>query len=111
MKKFFLNIGKALLGLSVLYVFIVGLKTIFTTEKVYKEFGKPVYHSTPYCEGIEIGELDRELMDEVGEIIGSEKITAREAYNDTTLFMCDYCFSPLEIIERAKYLQKVKNNK
>lgn len=112
MKDTLLNIGKAILGLSVAWVFLVGLKSIFTTEKVYKEIGKPVYHSTAYCEAIAgIGDLDRELMSETGDVYGCTKMSARDAYYDTSLYMCNYCFSPMEINERSKYLEKRKSSK
>lgn len=81
---------------------------MFKTEKVYREWGTDIYHNTPYCDAIHDIESAREYMDETGEIVLSEEIKEIDAYNDTSLYMCRYCFSPLEIKYRAKHINELK---
>ena len=95
------------LSLFAVYAFLIGVKEIFSTEKVYCEYERGVYHSTPYCENIlEVGEMDREYMEETGKVVGTKEMSAQDAYYDSKLFMCNYCYSPMERMKRDEFQQK-----
>ena len=115
MGKKILNILVIIMAFCCLWVFIQGLRTVFHTEKAYKETGKNVYHSTPYCETIEgLGSFDEEYLRETKDVPGTEEMSDGDAYKDLDLEMCPFCYSPLERKARAEYLQRVidyRNNK
>lgn len=108
MGKRFLNIVGIILAFFCIWVFLKGLKVVFSTEKVYKEIGQNIYHSTPYCEAIDgISSFDEEYMRDTGHTPGTEKMSRRDAYYNQELDMCTFCFSPLERKSRAEYLEKI----
>ena len=85
-----------------------GIDNMFKRDKVYLEELKGIYHKSPYCEAIEdMEDIDRELMSESGEIWGSSEVSSREAYNDITLDMCEFCFSKMDIKHRKDHMIKV----
>lgn len=101
-----------ILTLLAFYVFFIGLKQVFSREKVYCEYNRSVYHCTPYCEAIpDVGVFDREYMEETNKVVGTKEMSSQDAYYDLELFMCDYCYSPLERIKREQYLQKIRESK
>ena len=89
--------------LFAIYIFLQGVKSFFTTEKVYIKYGEDVFHSTPYCPYLGVDEMDIEYMQESGELYGSEKYSRSEAIKDLALDMCPYCFSAYEVKERNDY--------
>ena len=77
------------------------------SDKVYVERDKKVFHKTPVCDKVE--GFDREILDEFGEVVGSEKIAESEVYGDAEFIMCAYCFSHFELESRENYLHNLNN--
>lgn len=91
-------------SLFAVYLMLEGAKSVFHEEKVYFEAAKNIYHYSPYCEAVEgMTDYDRELMEESGDVWGTKPMSAKDAYYDTKIEMCDYCYSPMEINKRHEY--------
>ena len=76
-------------------------------DKVYVVRANKVFHKTSTCDKID--GFDREILDEFGEVVGSEKIAESEVYGDAKFIMCSYCFSNLELESRENYLHNINN--
>jgi hypothetical protein len=88
-----------------LFVYVAGYwgyKYFFPTTYVYVEDGSKIYHSTPVCENI----LGMQVLDEVNEVLGSQKVDEKEVFYDENYIMCNYCFSPMQIESRTKYIYR-----
>lgn len=91
-----------------MWVFLQGWKAVFHTDKAYKEIGREIYHSTPYCETIPgIDVFDEDYLRDTNDTPGTTEVDDKEAYKDMKLEMCTFCYSPLERKTRAEYLQRV----
>lgn len=98
-----------ILSLAAIAVFAKGLVSMFTTEKAYVETSRHIYHCSQYCDKIDgITEADKDYMDETGNTAGTIEKSSRECYNDISLKMCSYCFSPMEIKYRDEHLAPLR---
>lgn len=100
-----------LLGILAVWIFLKGGKAVFSSEKVYLEENRRVFHSTQYCDLIKsIDASDREYMEETGNLIGTTEKSERECYSDATLRMCKFCYSPMDRKYRCEYLSEVRRH-
>ena len=100
-----------LLGMLAVWIFLKGGKAVFSSEKVYLEESRKVFHTTQYCDLIKsIDASDREYMEETGNLIGTTEKSERECYNDVTLSMCKFCYSPMDRKYRNEYLSEVRRH-
>lgn len=79
-----------------------GYQHYFPTKYVYLEDGTNIYHSTQVCDQIH----GLQVMEELGEVVGSKKIDETEVFYDKKYQMCNYCFSPMEIEYRIRYINR-----
>ena len=90
--------------IAILVCFIAhwGYKTYFPTTYVYLEDGTNIFHKTEVCDQIQ----GLHVMEELGEVIRSKKIDEKEVFYNKKYEMCNYCFSPMEIEYRTKYINR-----
>lgn len=101
------NIVVAFFAIAFYHVLITCSKKFFTTEKVYLDVETEIFHSTPYCRAIE----DLMIFEETGDVTGTLEKKWSECYNDLSMKMCTYCYSPMEVTDRKQHLSKIINNK
>lgn len=85
----------------VCYALRWGYNYYFPTTYVYVDETN-TYHSTPTCEYIP----GMQVLEEVEEVVGSEKIEKSEVFYDDNYTICNYCYSPLEIENRTNIINR-----
>ena len=85
----------------VCYSLYWGYKYYFPTTYVYVDYETNIYHSTPVCDSIE----GMQVLDEIGEVTGSEKVDEKDVFYDQKYRMCNYCFSPMDIQCRTEHIR------
>lgn len=79
-----------------------GYKYYFPDKFAYIEDDTYIYHSTPVCDEIR----GLHVMEVSGNVMGSKKVDEKDVYYDQKYRMCPYCFSPIEIEYRDKYINR-----
>ena len=93
-------------------VIISAFKGCGESDVVYIEQNGKIYHRTPYCEAVPgIDVYDREYLRDTGDTPGTEEMSKQDASKDLDLYMCSFCFSPLERKALEEFHQKILEHK
>lgn len=90
-----------IIALFACYALYWGYKYYFPTKYVYVD-SKNIFHNTPVCDSIE----GMQVLEEINEVTGSLKVDEKDVFYDEKYIMCDYCFSPMEIESRIRYINR-----
>lgn len=93
MMKKLLNLCGIIASLAFIAVFFVGVKELLRKEYVFVEVDSDIYHKYEVCDKAE----------------SCFKKTDLDAYNDTSLTMCPYCYSQFDRKNREEFVRKIKD--
>ena len=80
-------------SLACIAVFLFGVKELLRKEYVFVEVDSDIYHNYEDCDKAKY----------------CFKKTDMDAYNDTSLTMCPYCYSQFDRKSREEFVYKIKN--